>query len=144
MSDLKSEIRRERVSVSEDIFHYCLVRCRYKGLEIRGILNIHPDREVGIGVFAEAMLLAVDDYTQFALQDEDHEMVLRPSGLGVSDMVSALDFAGEDIVVDITHALHAFLSEKYGRARVFMSDFLHFRCNLRANIVIFAFWTKYR
>ena len=65
MSDPQSEIRRERVAVSEDILHDCLVRCCYKGLEIRGLFNlidVRPDRKVGIGVLTETMLLSVDDY----------------------------------------------------------------------------------
>jgi hypothetical protein len=39
-------------------------------------------------------------------------VILGTPGFRISDMVSALNLAGEDVVVDISYILDAFLSEK--------------------------------
>ena len=41
-------------------------------------------------------------------------MVLWSPWFGVLDVVSAFDFTGEDIIIDISHTFDAFLAEKYG------------------------------
>lgn len=60
------------------------------------------------------MLLAVDDQGYAAGQDYDDKMVFRPARLGVYYVVFALDFAGEDVIVDITHASYVFCTEYDG------------------------------
>ena len=129
MVDVELKIYREWVPVSEDVFDDAFVCSSGHGAEsvaIFDLINIGPGREVYICFLFEAVALSVDDHADISLDYDDHQVVLRPARPGVYDMVFALDFAGEDIVVDIPDSFSGFFSEKDGWFGRFMLGSFHF------------------
>ena len=68
---------------------------------------------------------SIDNQVNMPFKNDDYKVVLRPSGLGVSDMVCALDLACENILVNIPETLYGFLAEEHCRFDWFGPFFCH-------------------
>ena len=94
-------------------------------LVVSDLVNVRPCRKIDVGVPAESELLTIDYDFDVSLKDYDDKMVFGPSRRVIDDMVRALDFTGEDIVVDIAHAGDVLGSENHRRLTLSVSAFFH-------------------
>ena len=126
---LHPEVRWQGISVPENVLNNGLVRSSGHGLEVFIIFNlvyVCPCRQVYIGVFCEYVLRSVYDDSQGPFKYDNDQMVFRTSWFRVPYVVSTNDFACEDVIVDISYILHAFLSENYSRTSFSGVFFAHF------------------
>ena len=114
--DLKAEVWRKRVSVSEDVLHDTSVCGRSQCVESSAVFDliyVDPCGKIDVGPFAESEVLTVDNHIYVSFHYYDDQMILWLTWFGICYMVFSLDLAGEDIIVDISYIFNAFLSKKY-------------------------------
>ena len=85
---------------------------------------------------AECDVLSVYDDIYLTFNHYDHKVIFGSSRPGISDVLSALNLASKDVLVDIAHSLYRVLAEQYGRFQAFCSFFRHFLYFGRTKLVI--------
>ena len=128
MVNLKTEIRRKRVSVAENILNYGFVCCRDHGMKIIAVFDlvyVRPSRQVDVRLWPEMDVFSIDNQIDISLDYNDDEVVFGLSWFGVYDMVRSLYFAGKNIVINVSHPFDGFLAEEDCWLGVLDSDFAH-------------------
>lgn len=73
------------------------------------------------------VFLSIYHNIHLTLKNNDHEVISRPSGRGIPDVVSAFYLTGEYVAVNVSDSFYSLLSEEYGG---FYGLFVH----------LFIFW----
>ena len=86
-----------------------------KILVVFDLVDVGPGGEIDVGLLAEMIVFSVDNQINMSFEHDDDKVIFRSPGLGVPDVVLTLDFACENILVNISQSLYGFLAEEYRR-----------------------------
>ena len=93
-----------------------------------------------VAILAECDLFTVNQKSNAAFQNYNHEVVLWPAGFGIHNMVFTVNFTGEDIALNVSYALNCLFSENNRRFYTFLSHSCRFE---GTNLAELANKTKY-